>query len=106
MKRRDFITLLGGAAATWPLAARAQQGDRIRRIGVLLPANPDDTEFQARVGGFLQGLQQGAGVSAAMSGLIPAGRASTPTPFANMGPNWPRSRPMSFWPTVTPPWPR
>ena len=57
MKRRAFITLLGGAAA-WPLAARAQQGERVRRIGVLLPATADDLEFQARVGAFLQGLQQ------------------------------------------------
>ena len=57
--RREFITMLGGAAAVWPLAGHAQQGDRIRRIGVLLPANPDDTEYQARVGAFLQGLQQG-----------------------------------------------
>jgi putative ABC transport system substrate-binding protein len=55
MNRREFISLLGGAAA-WPLAARAQQGERVRRIGVLLPATADDPEFQARVGAFLQAL--------------------------------------------------
>ena len=53
--RRAFITLLGGAAA-WPLAARAQQPERMRRIGVLMsPA--DDPEGQARIAAFLQGLQ-------------------------------------------------
>jgi putative tryptophan/tyrosine transport system substrate-binding protein len=55
MKRREFITLLGGVAA-WPLAARAQQGERMRRVGVLLPAAADDPEFQASFGAFLQGL--------------------------------------------------
>jgi ABC-type uncharacterized transport system substrate-binding protein len=55
VKRREFITLLGGAAA-WPMAARAQQTDRMRRIGVLLPATADDSVFQIRVGAFLQGL--------------------------------------------------
>src|SRR5258706_14037768 len=62
IKRRDVITLLGGAAVApsllWPLAARAQQGEGVRRMGVLLPATADDPEFQARVGAFLQGLQQ------------------------------------------------
>jgi ABC-type uncharacterized transport system substrate-binding protein len=58
MKRREFISLLGGAAAAWPLAARTQQRERIRRIGVLLPATPDDVEFQSWVGAFLQGLAQ------------------------------------------------
>ena len=55
MQRREFITLLGSAAA-WPLAARAQQPDRVRRVGVLLPATADDAEFQARMGAFHQGL--------------------------------------------------
>ena len=58
MKRRQFITLLGGTAVAWPLAAHAQQGDRMRRIGVLLPVATDDAEFQTRVGAFLQALQQ------------------------------------------------
>src|SRR5262245_58930127 len=57
LQRRRFITLLGGAAA-WPLTARAQQGERVRRVGVLLPVSADDTAFQERMGAFLQGLQQ------------------------------------------------
>jgi len=56
MRRREFITLLGGAAAGWPLAARAQQRERTRRIGVLMNTAADDTVFQTRVGAFLQGL--------------------------------------------------
>ena len=54
VQRREFITLLGSAAGA--LAARAQQPDRVRRVGVLLPATADDAEFQARMGAFHQGL--------------------------------------------------
>src|SRR5262249_29351 len=57
LNRRDFISCLGAAAA-WPLAARAEQGERIRRIGVLMPSAADDPEFQARITAFLQGLAQ------------------------------------------------
>jgi putative tryptophan/tyrosine transport system substrate-binding protein len=57
MRRREFITLLG-SAATWPLAARAQQHERMRRIGVLMNIASDDAEGQARLAAFHQGLQQ------------------------------------------------
>jgi len=55
VNRRTFIAGLAGTAA-WPVVARSQKGDRVRRIGVLVPAAADDAEYQARVGAFLQGL--------------------------------------------------
>lgn len=58
MERREFITLFGGAVAAWPLVARAQHDERMRRIGVLLPATADDAHYQTWLGAFLQGLSQ------------------------------------------------
>ena len=58
MRRREVITLLGGAAAGWPLTVRAQQPERVRRIGVLSNLAEDDPQMKARFGAFRQGLEK------------------------------------------------
>ena len=58
MMRREFIGLFGGAAAGWPLVARAQQGERMRRIGVLVTLPEDDANMKARLAALRQGLER------------------------------------------------
>jgi putative ABC transport system substrate-binding protein len=58
MRRREFITLLGGATVAWPLAARSQQGDRMRRVGVLMGTTSDESDSQARIASLVAGLQE------------------------------------------------
>ena len=58
MRRRDFVRAIVGSAAAWPLTARAQRQDRMRRIGVLMPTASDNQRYQAYLAAFLQGLQQ------------------------------------------------
>ncbi len=106
MKRRELIRLLGGAAA-WPLVARAQQSERVRRLGILMNIPENDPEGRSRLAVFLQALQQ-LGWSDGRNIRIdtPAGPGATPTSIADTRRIWSRSRRMSFWPLLARAWRR
>ena len=84
MQRRNLIRLLGGAAVAWPFAARAQQSDRVRRIGVLMAATADDPDYQARIGSVRTGPQQLAGAMAGTRHRHALGHDQCPTRFAGI----------------------
>ena len=105
MRRREFITLLAARRRVAARRARAA-GERVRRVGIILPATADDAVYQARVGAFLQGWRNWAGPSAATCGSTPAGPRPMPSKFADRRRNWLRSRPTSSWPVALRPWGR
>ena len=98
LNRRDLITLIGGAAAAWPLTVRAQQAERMRRIGVLMNVAADDPEGQARIAAFHQGLQEWGwtlGRNVRIDVRWGAVDADSSRRYAG---NWLGSHPMSFSP--------
>ena len=93
MRRREFVILLGGsAAAAWPLAAHAQQSNRLRVVGVLLAMAPDDPEAQLRVKAFEAGLRELGWTEGRNLRLDTAGRLATPPSCASRQPSWSASR--------------
>ena len=87
MRGREFITLLGGAAAAWPLASRAQHSERLPHIGVLVGFAENDPLAEAHIAAFRQGLQQ-LGWKRVRSELTFAMRLPTPIACAHMQLNW------------------
>jgi hypothetical protein len=101
IRRRELIFTLGGAAAAWPLAARAQQGERMRRIGVLMPFSADDAESQTRIAAFSQALALSGWTIGRNVRIETRWGARVSNAFTVTRWNWPRSRPTSSSPMAS-----
>jgi putative ABC transport system substrate-binding protein len=99
MRRRDVIALAGGLAA-WPLTARAQQPERMRRIGVLMNRTADQPEGQTRFAAFSRGLQEAGWAVGRNPRIDIAGAWTMPPAFAHSRGNWSRLRQTLFWPAA------
>jgi putative ABC transport system substrate-binding protein len=87
MRLREFVAGLGGVAVGGPLVAQAQQPERMRRIGVLMASAADNSESQARIGAFLQGLQQLGWTHGGNVQIETRWATTNPTTFADTGRN-------------------
>jgi hypothetical protein len=106
MKRREFITILGGAVVALPRAARAQQNERMRRVGVLMSTRVSDPEGKARLAAFQEGLQALGWTDGRNMRVDVRWSEGEPKTFANMRQSWSRSRPRSSWLRVVRSWDR
>ena len=103
MGRREFITLVGGAAVAWPLAARAQQPEGVRRIGVLMNLPRTIAESQTRIAALLQGLQQLGWTDGRNCGSISLGRRRCDAIRSSCGGIGRAGARTSSWPWAAPP---
>jgi putative ABC transport system substrate-binding protein len=97
MRRREFMSLLGGAAVAWPIAVSAQQMDRMRRVGVLLPARMDDSEYPGLVQAFLTELKQLGWINNVNIAIDFRWVGAAADDLERVPANWPRLHLMSFW---------